>query len=267
MSQIQLESAARNRTASEKADIYVRIAELYLEDDDAGAADTYCGRAAMVIHDVDKPELVLRHKVTYARVLDSKAKFLDAAYKYTELSQTAGEHGVGEVEIVKLLTCASICAVLAPAGPQRARVLTTLIKDERIRDTPHHDILRKVFLGRLIKAEEVENFEKTLETHQKAVTADGHTVLERAILQHNVLAASLVYKNMKLTELGKVLQVDPRRAEKTAATMICEKRLHGYIDQQKGTLHFETDRWLENFDQQIQYATARVNSVLELIQH
>ena len=38
--------------------------------------------------------------------------------------------------------------------------------------------------------------------HQKATTADGQTVLERAVLQHNVLAASRVYKNMRLNELG-----------------------------------------------------------------
>lgn len=34
-----------------EAEKYVKIAELYLEDDDPVAADTFCSRAAMVMHE------------------------------------------------------------------------------------------------------------------------------------------------------------------------------------------------------------------------
>lgn len=34
-----------------QAEKYVKIAELYLEDEDPVAADTFCSRAAMVMHE------------------------------------------------------------------------------------------------------------------------------------------------------------------------------------------------------------------------
>merc|ERR1712194_135331 len=113
--------------------------------------------------------------------------------------------------------------------------------DERIRQVQHHDILQKMFMDRLIRGSEAAKFEESLLPHQKATMADGQTVLERAILQHNVLAASRVYKNMRLRELGSLLEVPPERAEKISAKMISEQRLNGYIDQKTGIIHFVTD--------------------------
>merc|ERR1719238_2472311 len=84
--QINLESGTRIRTAQEKASFYVRIAELYLEDEDPVTAENFCSRAGMVIHDVEDVALCLRYKVCYARILDSKRKFQAAAQKYTELA-------------------------------------------------------------------------------------------------------------------------------------------------------------------------------------
>merc|ERR1719333_1537100 len=72
---INLETGTRCRTPLQKADKYVKIAELYLEDEDAVSADTFCTRAAMVMHEVQDVPLVLRFKVCYGRILDSKRKF------------------------------------------------------------------------------------------------------------------------------------------------------------------------------------------------
>ena len=85
----------------------------------------------------------------------------------------------------------------------------------------------------------MQKFEDSLLPHQKATGADGSTVLERAVLQHNVLAASRVYKNMRLVQLGHLLEVPPEHAEKIAARMIAEQRLLGFIDQKSGVIHFE----------------------------
>merc|ERR1719188_2221689 len=154
-----------------------------------------------------------------------------------------------EGDLLQLLKCAVTCAILAPAGPQRSRILALLCKDERIRSVEHFEILHKMFMERLIRGTEVQKFEESLLPHQKAVMADGQTVLERAVLQHNVLAASRVYKNMRLPDLGSLLTVPPDRAEKIAAKMIAEKRLEGYIDQKGGTIHFQgADENLEQWD-------------------
>lgn len=84
---INMETGTRCRTPLQKGEKYVRIAELYLEDEDAVAADTFCTRAAMVMHEVQDVPLQLRFRVCHARILDSKRKFLDAASKYCDLSQ------------------------------------------------------------------------------------------------------------------------------------------------------------------------------------
>lgn len=263
---INLESGTRCRTPLQKAEKYVKIAELYLEDDDPVAADTFCSRAAMVMHEVNDTPLLLRYRVCHARVLDSKRKFLEAASKYCDLSQQTFGGQICEADLLQLLKCAVTCAILAPAGPQRSRILASLCKDERIRAVEHFEILQKMFMERLIRGSEVHKFEDGLLPHQKATGPDGSTVLERAVLQHNVLAASRVYKNMRLPQLGHLLEVSPEHAEKIAAKMIAEKRLAGFIDQKSGVIHFEGGGDdLQQWDRHIRNVCTQVNSVLSKI--
>lgn len=260
---INLETGTRCRTSAQKMEKYVKIAELYLEDDDSVAADTFCKRAAMVTHEVEDVPLQLRFRVCHARILDSKRKFLEAASRYCELSQQTFGGQVCEADLLQLLKCAVTTAILAPAGPQRSRIVNLLCKDERIRSVEHYDILHKMFMERLIRGTEVHKFEESLLPHQKAMLPDGQTVLEKAVLQHNVLAASRVYKNMRLQDLGLLLEVTPERAEKIAAKMIAEQRLDGYIDQKTGIIHFEGgDENLQQWDRHIRNVCNQVNNVL-----
>merc|ERR1719343_1659967 len=263
---INLETGTRCRTPMQKAEKYVKIAELYLEDDDSVSADTFCTRAAMVMHEVNDTPLTLRFRVCHARILDSKRKFQDAASKYTDLSQQTSGGQIMEADLMQLLRCAVTCAILAPAGPQRSRIIAALCKDERIRTVEHYEILQKMFMERLIRGTEVQKFEESLLPHQKATMADGQTVLERAVLQHNVLAASRVYENMRLPDLGALLEVSPDRAESIAAKMIAEQRIEGYIDQKSGIIHFDVnDENLQQWDRHIRNVCNQVNIVLSKV--
>merc|ERR1711920_1221299 len=93
---------------SEKAENYVKIAELFLQDDETVEAETYINKASRVIHgisdlsnedeeakeeSVEDPnwQLKLRYQVSYARILDTKRKFIDAATRYYQLSQERPE--------------------------------------------------------------------------------------------------------------------------------------------------------------------------------
>ncbi len=67
--------------------------------------------------------------------------------------------------------------------------------------------------------------------------SDGFSYLEKAIIEHNMLAIGKIYENIRLSELANVLMIDERRAEKVAAAMITEHRLHGYIDQSGMLFH------------------------------
>lgn len=79
--------------------------------------------------------------------------------------------------------------------------------------------------------EEVEAFAQTLKPHQRALLSDGSTVLDKAVMQHNLLSASKLYNNISIPELGTMLCVAAEKAEQIAADMIIEGRLQGSIDQ------------------------------------
>lgn len=71
----------------------------------------------------------------------------------------------------------------------------------------------------------METFSQGLKEHQKAITGDGTTVLQKAVIEHNLLAASRLYNNIYFTELGQLLGVPQEKAERIASRMIAEKRL------------------------------------------
>ncbi|XP_039027067.1 COP9 signalosome complex subunit 4-like [Hibiscus syriacus] len=65
----------------------IRIVRLYLEDDDAVNAEAFINKASFLISNRQYEMLVLHYKVGYARILDIKRKFLEAALRYYDISQ------------------------------------------------------------------------------------------------------------------------------------------------------------------------------------
>lgn len=106
----------------------------------------------------------------YARILDYKRKFVEAAQRYNELSLKSV---VSNEERLKALDNALICAILAPAGPHRSRMLGTLFKDERSQQSNAYSMLNKMYLDRIISPHDTKQFESLLAEHQKATTPDG----------------------------------------------------------------------------------------------
>lgn len=256
LAQANLESS--RRTSAVRVEKYIQIAELYLQEDDAASSDTYCTRAAMLMHEVDNASLSLRHKVCHAHIFDRKRKFLEAASLYLEVSLEVPDQ-------IEYLNNAVTCVILAPAGPQRSRLLALLCKDERIERCAHYAILRQMYLERFIAGAEVVSLEASLLQHQKAQLVSG-TVLQRALLEHNVLAASKLYKNMYLEDLGCYLGVPPCEAEKITTKMISENRLDAIVDQRAAAIHFlrstdTSDQW----NKHIQKTCLHINDVLNEI--
>lgn len=68
----------------------------------------------------------------------------------------------------------------------------------------------------------------------------GATILDRAVIEHNLLSASKLYNNITFEELGALLEIAPTMAEKIASQMITEGRMNGYIDQIDSIVHFES---------------------------
>ncbi|XP_074113307.1 COP9 signalosome subunit 4 [Cotesia typhae] len=261
---IPLETGQKQYTVDYKLETYLKIARLYLEDDDPIQAEAFINRASLLQAETKNEQLQIYYKVCYARVLDYRRKFIEAAQRYNELSYRSIIH---EDERMTALRNALICTILASAGQQRSRMLATLFKDERCQQLPAYAILEKMYLDRIIRRTELQDFEALLQPHQKALTRDGlgSTILDRAVIEHNLLSASKLYNNITFEELGALLEIPPSNAEKIASQMITESRMNGYIDQIDSVVHFETREILPTWDKQIQSLCYQVNQIIEKI--
>ena len=217
--------------------------------------------------------VILRYKSTYARVLDSNRKFLQAASRYHDLSQSSGEL-ISAEDLLAMLGRAVTCAILAPSGPQRHRILQHLYKDSRLHQLDsisqfetHATILTKMFKSQILGKEELVKFEASLQTHQKAIMGDGLTIMERGVLEANMLAVSRIYQSIYLNELAVKLGVSNEKAEKVAATMITEGSLEGSIDQVSNLVEFYTEETPDAaWDRGISSFCMELNRVTESVQ-
>eukprot|EP00586_Coscinodiscus_wailesii_P012068 CAMPEP_0172496716 /NCGR_PEP_ID=MMETSP1066-20121228/91714_1 /TAXON_ID=671091 /ORGANISM="Coscinodiscus wailesii, Strain CCMP2513" /LENGTH=389 /DNA_ID=CAMNT_0013269145 /DNA_START=84 /DNA_END=1253 /DNA_ORIENTATION=+ len=262
-------------TAAEKCDVYVKIAECYLEKDETSDADGAVTKAGGVVEDISDPEqhraLILRYKSTYARVLDANRKFLQAASRYLQLSQAVGD--VEPEELLIVLGRAATCAILAPSGPQRQRILGLVFKDERLSQletlphfSAHPTILKKMYMNQILLKSELTRFESSLAPHQRAIMSDGLTIVERAVIEHNMIAVGKLYATIHFQELGALLGVEATRAETVAARMIVDGMLKGSIDQVDGVLSFEGGgNALVAWDDEITSFCVHLNRVTEAV--
>ena len=233
---IPLESSQRKVANEDKVRFWIRITRNYLEVDDTTLAEQYLNKAKNLIYTVEDRDLNLHFKLCQARIQDAKRNFLAAAQGYQDISFMPY---VAEEERLHTLSMAIKCAVLAPAGPARSRTLGRLYKDERAATLEEYGILEKMFLDRLLSADEVEKFAEGLQIHQLAKTADGSTVLAKAVMEHNLRGASRLYSNIRFDALGLLLGLDGDKAEETTARMIEQGRLVGRIDQIERVISFE----------------------------
>ncbi|KAK2563661.1 COP9 signalosome complex subunit 4 [Acropora cervicornis] len=265
---IPLETGQRQYSVDYKLETYLKIAQLYLEDEDPVQAEAYINRASLLQTDTKTERLQILYKVCYARVLDYRRKFIEAAQRYIDLSYRTAIH---EEERMTALKHALICTMLASAGQQRSRMLANLFKDERCQHLPAYGILEKMYLDRIIRGPELLEFANMLMPHQKATTADGSSILDRAVIEHNLLSASKLYNNITFEELGALLEIPPQKAERIASQMISEGRMSGSIDQIDGVVHFESKSFsaqeiLPSWDRQVQNLCFQVNNVIEKIE-
>jgi COP9 signalosome complex subunit 4 len=269
-------------TPVQRVDVFVKVAECYLEEDLTVEAEGAVTKAGTIIEstgigsgimsteknsngngngndDVElttsataKDEtiitLMLRYKSTYARVLDINRKFLQAAVKYHDLSLSyLYTDAIDPDDLLIMLGKAITMAILSPNSAQRQRVLGLVYKDPRLymldaitEYQSHSSVVTKMYLNRIVQKRELELFESSLAEHQRAIMADGLTIVERGVLEHNMVAVSQLYTSIYFNQLCILLGgiVDANKAEKVAAKMITDGSLHGTIDEVEGILYF-----------------------------
>ena len=275
--------------AAARTNVYVQMAECFLAEDEIAESDSAVNKAGGVVEQIqnkaDHQALILRYKSTYARVLDANRKFLSAAQRYHELSQSSTDLIVAE-DLLRMLGRAATCAILAPAGPQRARVLQFIAQDSRLPQleslpefATHPTLLRKMQYGQIIAPAELVQFESSLADHQKAVMGDGLTIMERGVVEHNMLSVANLYDTIYLAELANVLGVPVPKAEKICVTMIMDGSLQGStLDQVDGLIEFtaikgntdaagstaadDNDSALASFCHQLNHVTEKVQEIM-----
>ncbi|KAF3480831.1 COP9 signalosome subunit CsnD [Arthroderma uncinatum] len=274
---IHLDSSQRHISDEEKIRMWIRIIRLYLEDDDAGGAEMFLNKIKNLPTKTEDPVLRLHFQLSQARILDARRRFLEASQEYLAVSLASG---VDEEDRLQALSAAIRCVVLAPAGPQRSRALSRLYKDDRSSSLEEYSILEKIFRDQLLTEDEVTTFAAGLVPHQLAQTADGLTVLDKAVIEHNLLAASRLYENIRVEDLGLVLGLKAtddvtagEKAEAYAARMLEQGRLKGTIDQIDGVISFDseadgdgrTGRNLRHWDAGVQTLAEDVENVAAAI--
>ena len=269
---LNFDSTVRPYSPDEKAEILVTCAEAFLQDENNDSAMTMTMKAGQTIGAVENnTKLLLRYRVIRAKVDDASRKFVEAARQYHELSNTVLLN-IPVEEKLTLLANAVTCAVLGSAGPQRSRILGLLNKDDRLRDLAtlpgyqsHASVLHKMYTERLLFSEELSTFEGTLAAHQQAITGQGWTIVEKAVIEHNMLAASRIYDNITFKQLGSLLRLDQQQAESVAAKMITEGRLNANIDQTASLVNFDSEKPLQGWDERIREVCNLVSDTVEHI--
>lgn len=259
-----------------KAQLCIRITKLLLDCNEIDEAEQYVNRTSLLMVDVAIPEITIEHKALQARVSDAKRRFVEAAQRYYELSAT---DVLPQSDRITALGKAIVCVLLAKPGPQRSRLLTIIFKDERAPTCPSFELIAKMYLTKVIHKDELAEFEQQLQPHQKA-DEQGESILKEVIQEHNITAISQLYMNINFSTLGMLLGVSSDavswnfclknhktflQAESMAGDMISSERLHGYIDQTDGVLHFEDVNPMRMWDSQILSTLEQVNKVSDMI--
>ncbi|KAJ6563214.1 hypothetical protein B0H10DRAFT_2363009 [Mycena sp. CBHHK59/15] len=123
------------------------------------------------------------------------------------------------------------CAILAPVGPNRSRILASLYRDERKINprTPHQ-------LAKL-----------TISSNDRLASSgqddDPSSANEPAVMmEHNLLVSSKIYNNIMFRGLGALLDLTPGAAETMARKMIEQDCLRGSINQVDKLIWFKGSR-------------------------
>jgi len=245
-------------TVEERVIRLLEVAELYLNDSKPVIAQSYTKRAIHQMTENSLPGLINRAKACTALALDYQFKFLEAAQKYNELSYVTSLPITDQSEAIEK---ALNCAILSPAGPKRCRMLAVLYKDERCQNLSTFSILENMFLERIIRPQEVEQFSKQLMPHH----LKDVSILANAITEHNILSTSKLFTNIGFNKLGLLLGVPSLIAEEKARNMISENRMEGSIDQITNVLYFKHLEVLPLWHSQVEKLCSEVNQVVDLI--
>lgn len=128
-------------------------------------------------------------------------------------------------------------------------------------------MLERMFNEKVINKDRKEKFENMLEDHQKATAQGGLTVLDKAVLEHNIQVVSNIYQTITFEGLGTFLGITKKDAEKVISDMATESRISATLDQREEIIEFEKNERekLAVWNEQIGTLCNDVNTLLSKI--
>lgn len=91
------------------------------------------------------------------------------------------------------------------------------------------------------------------------------TVLEKALIEHNMSAISNIYMNISFEQLGRFLGITPEKAETIISKMIGENRIKAILDQKNKLVEFESSdgsSGLQNFNNEVNNTCQNLDSLI-----
>ena len=139
-------------------------------------------------------------------------------------------------------------------------------------------MLQRMSTERLISAADAAAFEATLPQHCRATNREGVTIFAKAVAEHNVLAASRVYRSISSASLGGLLGMPGEAAQRTVAAMVSGGHLRASIDQVDAVIDFAARgeggggaaadpdaATLRSWDKGIKEVCSSINSLVEAL--
>lgn len=133
------------------------------------------------------------------------------------------------------------CIVLAEAGPQRSRFLATIYKDERSQKVEPKDLftfIEYLYLDRMISSDLKREFATHLSPHHLAPLADGSSLLDKAVVEHNVVCCSRFYRTVYFDQLASILDISHSKVELIVGKLVADGNLSATLDQIDGLITF-----------------------------
>jgi len=232
----------------EKIDTLLKAASLFVKCGKASEAERLLHDCKVKVKSPFKPSQKLLYNQVNAQVLDMEANFIVAARVHLQVAQdkeALQSSQITQAAQIDSLSCAARCALVSPAGEKRDEMLQALCKDDRVDSIPTASLVRKAEQHRLLRESDVAAL-------KAAVTEYQLPGVDHAVAEHNLLAASALYKNISTRELGHLLNADAKAAEKTAASMISDGRLFATISQVTGSVTFASRKDDAAADEQVE---------------
>ncbi|WFD34168.1 hypothetical protein MCUN1_001005 [Malassezia cuniculi] len=220
--------------------LHIQLIELLLSIGDPAAADTFLKRALVLVHSVDDKQVAFDFRRVQASVYDAQHRYCDAAVIYYEQSV--------EAQDAQLLSAAVNSALVAPVSAQRTLLLEQLARDSRAASLPQAPVLTLAANGRMLRAADRALLETHLAPHQRHVvlgtdmfrSSELLRVVDVAVAEHNISAASRVYSVVKISRLADLTGFSPADIEAQVGRMITRGALPPgtLIDQVAGSVSY-----------------------------